>query len=93
MKKFHEVERIEFEGEFMTLVADGRAYRMSISAASDRLANATDIQRCSYRVSPSGYGIHWPEIDEDLSVDGLIALTKYPNPSSASIFREGENPV
>jgi len=25
-------------------------------------------------VSPSGYGIHWPELDEDLSVDGLIGI-------------------
>ncbi|PKN21436.1 MAG: hypothetical protein CVU65_16870 [Deltaproteobacteria bacterium HGW-Deltaproteobacteria-22] len=25
-------------------------------------------------MSPSGYGIHWPELDEDLSVDGLLGL-------------------
>jgi len=27
-------------------------------------------------VSPSGYGIHWPELDEDLSIDGMIKATK-----------------
>ena len=28
------------------------------------------------KVSPSGYGIHWPELDEDLSIDGMIKAAK-----------------
>jgi hypothetical protein len=39
---------------------------------SQRLGRATGGQRETSEVSPSGYGIHWPEIDEDLPVDGLI---------------------
>ena len=36
-----------------------------------RLQKATDEQRGNYRVSH--FGIHWPEIDEDLSFDGFFA--------------------
>ena len=30
----------------------------------------------NFEVSPSGYGIHWPELDEDLSIDGMIKAAK-----------------
>lgn len=35
-----------------------------------------------YWLSPSGYGLHWPEVDEDLSVDGLIG-TRHSRPMLA----------
>ena len=37
------------------------------------LAAATDEQRRLVRISASGLGLHWPELDEDLSVAGLLA--------------------
>ena len=36
----------------------------------ERLANATDAQRRDFYLSPSG--IHWPQIDEDLSFEGMF---------------------
>jgi len=33
----------------------------------------------NFEVSPSGYGIHWPELDEDLSIDGMIKAAKVRN--------------
>jgi hypothetical protein len=38
-----------------------------------RLANATPKQRARYRLCGGGAGIHWPAVDEDLSVEGLLA--------------------
>jgi hypothetical protein len=38
------------------------------------LANASETERKKYEISPSGYGIHWPLIDEDLSIDGLLGI-------------------
>jgi len=38
------------------------------------LQKATTEQRQYFEISASGYGIHWPLIDEDLSVDGLVRL-------------------
>jgi hypothetical protein len=37
-----------------------------------RLVDASSEQRQNWQVSAVGYGIHWPEIDEDLSTAGLL---------------------
>ena len=91
MKKIHEIEKLDFSGEFLLLSVDGRSYQIRIADASQRLAESTDAQRRFFRISPSGYGIHWPEIDEDLSVDGLIELMQtHKAKSSGFVLREGE---
>jgi hypothetical protein len=41
------------------------------------LANATKQQRDRVELSPSG--VHWPDLDEDLSVEGMLHGWKYPN--------------
>jgi len=74
--KRHEVQSIDFDGPTMTLKVDGQIYSVNLPCISERLAHAADAARRSYSVSPSGYGIHWPQIDEDLTVDGLIASAK-----------------
>ena len=37
-----------------------------------RLFNATAAQRKNWRISGGGYGIHWPDVNEDLSTEGLL---------------------
>ena len=37
-----------------------------------KLLNATKEERNQFEISPANYGIHWPLIDEDLSIKGLI---------------------
>ena len=37
-----------------------------------RLLNATPEQRSNWRLVGGGFGIHWPEIDEDLSTEGML---------------------
>lgn len=37
-----------------------------------RLERATPAQRANWELLGTGYGIHWPEIDEDLSAEGLL---------------------
>jgi hypothetical protein len=72
MSKLHEVESLEFVGDVMVVRVDGRSIRVPIRACSRRLANATDAERRRYVVSPSGYGVRWPDVDEDLSIDALL---------------------
>lgn len=72
----HHLQHLEFEGEWMILTVDNQTYRLPIDQASSRLANASEGDRKVYQVSPSGYGIHWSFIDEDLSIDGLIKLAE-----------------
>jgi len=37
-----------------------------------RLLNATPAERGNWQLAGGGYGIHWPDIDEDLSTEGLL---------------------
>ena len=72
MKSNHKLEDIRFENTFMIITIDGITYKIDLNVVSTKLKNADDIQRNLYKISPSGYGIHWPLIDEDLSVEGLL---------------------
>jgi len=74
MDKQYNILSIDFVGEWMILSVDGQTYQIPTNQASRRLAQATDIERKMYRISPSGYGIHWYAIDEDLTTKGLIQL-------------------
>ena len=50
---------------------DGRIITVPL-AWYPRLLNATPAQRRSWKVVGGGYGIHWPDLDEDLSTEGLL---------------------
>ena len=43
-----------------------------------RLLNATSTQRKNWKIAGGGYGIHWPDLDEDLSTEGLLRGAKAP---------------
>jgi hypothetical protein len=74
MSKVHHIGIIQFSGSVMRIEVDGKVYDIDLAAQSPRLARATQQQRENVAVSPAGYGLHWPEIDEDLSIDGLIGV-------------------
>jgi hypothetical protein len=50
---------------------DGRAISAPL-AWYPRLLAASPKDRLEWRIAGGGYGIHWPQIDEDLSTDGLL---------------------
>ena len=60
---------------------DGRTISVPL-AWYPRLLNATQEQRDRWEPSGGGYGIHWPDVDEDLSTEGL--LRDAPAPRSQS---------
>ena len=72
MKKYHEVEKVAFIKDTLTLTVDGKKYTFRLADISKRLADASPAEREKYEISPAGYGTHWPLIDEDLSIDSLI---------------------
>ena len=61
---------------------DGRTITVPL-AWYPRLLNATPDHRKRWTVSGAGYGIHWPDIDEDLSTEGLLRGAPAPNLRSA----------
>ena len=74
MDKAHEVGGVGFRGTVLCLRVDGKDYEVDVVQLSTRLAAATPEQRANFEISPAGYGIHWPDLDEDLSIDGLIGV-------------------
>jgi hypothetical protein len=52
-------------------LADGRTISVPL-AWSWRLSDATPEQRRNYRIIGSGQGVHWPDVDEDISVRGML---------------------
>jgi hypothetical protein len=50
---------------------DGRAIAVPL-VWFPRLADATPEERARWEIAGGGYGIHWPELDEDLSTEGML---------------------
>ena len=59
------------EDELIVVLADGRRLATPL-AWFPRLLNATPEQRARFELLGEGAGIHWPEVDEDLSAEGLL---------------------
>ncbi|OGH57891.1 MAG: hypothetical protein A3G34_10990 [Candidatus Lindowbacteria bacterium RIFCSPLOWO2_12_FULL_62_27] len=66
------------EVDLSVSLSDGRTITVPL-AWYPKLANATPKQRKKWQVGGGGYGIHWPEIDEDLSTEGLLRGAPAPN--------------
>ncbi len=79
MKKIHDVQQVAFSGDFLLLQVDGKNYRFALADISPSLLAASSSVRENFEISPSGYGIHWPAIDEDLSIDGLLGIQHRPS--------------
>jgi hypothetical protein len=52
--------------------SDGRTISVPL-AWYPRLAHGTPEERAKWRLLGRGEGIHWPQLDDDISVEGLIA--------------------
>ena len=61
---------------------DGRTISVPLSWYP-RLLRATQAQRDNWVISGGGFGIHWPDLDEDLSTEGLLCGAPAPDPQLA----------
>ena len=64
VKAWHE------KGRIVVKLSSGRTVDFAVSA-NPRLASGTPVQLNKIEISP--YGLHWPELDEDLSTAGILA--------------------
>jgi hypothetical protein len=60
-------------------LVDGRVISVPL-AWSWRLSDASAAQRAKFRIIGTGQGIHWPDVDEDISVEGMLYGTPAPRP-------------
>jgi hypothetical protein len=66
------VAGVEFTDDILSVaLIDGRTITVPL-VWYPRLLNATSTQRQNWQIAGGGYGIHWPEIDEDLNTEGLL---------------------
>ncbi len=79
------VADVRFDDDTMSVdLADGRTIIVPL-AWYPRLLGATPAQRQNWVPCGSGYGMHWPDIDENLSTQGLLAGA--PAPGRAETVR------
>jgi hypothetical protein len=72
MIAIHNIEKVSFEANFITLQIDGEALVLNLDKLSPKLFKANKMERDLYKISPSVYGIHWPLIDEDISIEEIL---------------------
>ena len=66
------IDRLEVTNETITAhLVDGRVISVPL-AWSWRLSEATPAQRANWTLIGDGHGVHWPDVDEDLSADGIL---------------------
>lgn len=74
--KIHEVAIPQLDECYLYLDVDDQLYRVSWQQCSQKLSRATQQERAFIQISPSGYGLHWPLIDEDLAINPLLKLAE-----------------
>ena len=66
------VKGVSVTEELITFsLVDGRVVSVPL-AWSWRLSEATPAQRNNFEIIGDGYGVHWPDVDEDLSAEGML---------------------
>lgn len=69
------------EDSITAVLKDGRTVSVPLSW-SWRLSEATPEQRGRFEILGSGQGVRWPDLDEDISVEGMLAGTPARRPSN-----------
>jgi len=72
VKPGERVKDVHFTEDTLAVdLVDGRTIIVPL-AWYPKLLEATAEQRLNWKLSGAGYGIHWPDIDEDLSTEGFL---------------------
>lgn len=74
------------EDELEVSLTDGRRIAVPL-VWYPRLLHATAAQRANWQLLGDGEGIHWPDVDEDLSVEGLLRGSPSPEARRATTGR------
>ena len=72
------------EDTITAYLTDGRTISVPL-VWSWRLAEAAPEQRANYEIIGDGHGVHWPDIDEDISAEGMLYGMPAPSPKHQRI--------
>jgi hypothetical protein len=77
------VREVRVDDDMLTVgLEDGRVVSVPL-AWYPRLLHATPEQRANWRIAGGGYGVYWPDLDEDLSTEGLLRGAPAPRRSAS----------
>ena len=78
------VKDVRFTDDLLIVdLIDGRTISVPL-AWYPRLLGATPEQRRNWQIIGGGFGIHWPDVDEDLSTEGLLRGAPAPRPLASA---------
>ena len=81
------IDHVEVTDEAISAhLVDGRVISVPL-AWSWRLSDATPEQRANWQLIGDGHGVHWPDVDEDISAEGMLHGIPAKRPSTASRSR------
>ena len=87
------ISSVEVSDDTITAhLADGRVISVPL-AWSWRLSDATPAQRANWRLIGDGHGIHWPDVDEDISAEGMLNGTPARRRSHGAGARKSTGPA
>jgi len=72
------------EDDLSVTLMDGRTISVPL-VWYPRLLKASPAQRENWQLSAAGYGIHWPDIDKDLSTEGLLRGAPAPRKTASKV--------
>ncbi len=79
------VRDVQFTDDAISVdLFDGRTITVPL-AWYPRLLHATPEQRANWKLAGAGYGLHWPDIDEDLNTHGLLHGAPAPRHASKAV--------
>jgi len=72
--------------KFLIIETQEKSFSFAWQTISSRLSKASHSQRNNFVVSPSGYGIHWNDVDEDLSLPALLGHAAFKKTQKSGTF-------
>jgi len=72
MKKLYDISDVALNGHMLFFKTNGISVTCDLAKVSDVLAKASKKQVANMIIDPVGVGFHWPALDEDLSVNGIL---------------------
>ena len=84
-RKYHDIEVIQTDQDGLHLRVDSEVMRIAWIDCSVLLAEASAVEREIIEIAPSGYGLHWPLLDEDLALEPLLAKAQVVDLSRSAV--------
>lgn len=72
VEKMYDISHVVLNGHLLSFKVNGISVTCDLAKMSDVLAKANKEQVSRIVVDPVGVGFRWPELDEDLSVNGIL---------------------